>query len=159
MEQLARYLATHKVTQQALAVRAGVAPSMIGLIKSGRRRPSPEVAKRIEAATDGEVKAAALLDLGGAEPVTTRLGPGRWLLETNEDGYVRLPPELLAELLMPEGGKLLLFNTDGEGRLISAAESARRVQARFANYRVPGRSVVDEFIAERRAEAAREASE
>jgi hypothetical protein len=132
---------------------------MIGLIKSGRRRPSPEVAKRIENATDGEVKASSLLGLGGNAPVTRRLGPGRWLLETNEEGYVRLPPELLAELMLPQGGKLLLFNTEGEGRLISAEESVRRVQARFAKYRVPGRSVVDELIAERRAEAAKEASE
>lgn len=157
MEQLARYLATHKVTQQALAARAGVAPSMIGLIKSGRRRPSPEVAKRIEAATDGEVKAAALLDLAGPEPKTTRLGPGQWLLETDNDGYVRLPAELLAELCLPVGGKLLLFNTEGEGRLISAVESIRRARQRLAKYRRPG--VVDEFIAEKRAEAARDAGE
>jgi bifunctional DNA-binding transcriptional regulator/antitoxin component of YhaV-PrlF toxin-antitoxin module len=45
-----------------------------------------------------------------------------------------------------------------DGRLVLESYDARidRLQARLAKYKRPGESVVDEFIAEKRAEAARE---
>jgi hypothetical protein len=45
---------------------------------------------------------------------------------------------------------------DGEVRLIKYADSVRRAQALVRQFVEPGRSLADELIAERRAEAERE---
>ena len=45
---------------------------------------------------------------------------------------------------------------DGELRIVSRREGIRKAQAIVARYKQPGVSVVDEFIAERRAEAERD---
>jgi hypothetical protein len=45
---------------------------------------------------------------------------------------------------------------DGELRIVSRLQGIRRAQAIAAQYKQPGHSVVDEFITEKRDEAARE---
>lgn len=58
-----------KTTQEQLAELVGSSKSYVSQIESGIRRPSPELAKRIEAVTNGEVTAAELL---GLVPTPTR---------------------------------------------------------------------------------------
>jgi AbrB family looped-hinge helix DNA binding protein len=72
------------------------------------------------------------------------------------NGRVVIPQPLRSARGWTEGSELMLIET-GEGVLIGTPwELARAVQARF---RQPGESVTDEFLAERRAEASREANE
>jgi AbrB family looped-hinge helix DNA binding protein len=73
-----------------------------------------------------------------------------------ERGRIVLPAQLREELGLRPGERLII-TADPEGgfRAISARERARQL---FGLYRdlAPGRSLADELIAERRAEASRE---
>ena len=80
-------------------------------------------------------------------PVRARLGKG---------GRLVIPAEARKKLNLHEGDQLLLEVVDGELRMYSAMEAIRRVQAIGAKYKRPGESLVDEFITEKRAEAASE---
>jgi AbrB family looped-hinge helix DNA binding protein len=77
----------------------------------------------------------------------TRIGAG---------GRLVIPAEIRRELRLREGEPVVMRVVDGELRLLTLRESVRRVQERVRPYIKPGVSVVDELIAERRAEAARE---
>ena len=61
MANLDDYLSQRRGRQAALARRLNLGAGTLSSIRSGYRRPSPELAKRIEDATDGEVRAATLL--------------------------------------------------------------------------------------------------
>ena len=159
MEKLAEYLSRHNVTQQVLAARAGIATNMVSAIKTGRRRPSPEVAKRIEAATNGEVPAANLLGVADTGGKAERLNEGRWLLTRSTDGGVFLPTELLAEMGFGADDRLLIRAAKDQAEIISTDAGMRRLREELRRLVPPGVSLVDELIAERRAEAAREEAE
>jgi post-segregation antitoxin (ccd killing protein)/DNA-binding transcriptional regulator YdaS (Cro superfamily) len=58
----------HDVSAEDLAERCGIAASDLYCYENSIRRPRPEVASRIEAATRGEVTAASLLGLAVFEP-------------------------------------------------------------------------------------------
>ncbi|WP_020472308.1 AbrB/MazE/SpoVT family DNA-binding domain-containing protein [Zavarzinella formosa] len=74
-------------------------------------------------------------------------------------GRVVIPSSLRSRLHITPGDELIL-STDEDGiRLRTFEQVARVVQAAFAPYRREGESVVDELIAERRAEARREDGE
>ena len=67
-----------------------------------------------------------------------------------------LPAEVRKALGLKEGDRLLLrVREDGTLELLSAREVARRAKGMFAHV-APGRSLVDELLAERREEARRE---
>lgn len=57
-------------TQQRCAEALGVSQATLSKIECGSAVPSPQTAKRIEAATNGEVTAAELLGLNTDEPRT-----------------------------------------------------------------------------------------
>jgi AbrB family looped-hinge helix DNA binding protein len=80
----------------------------------------------------------------------TRLGSG---------GRLVIPAEIRQELGLKEGDRLVMRVEDGELRIMRYAEVIRRVQESMRPYIVPGKSIVDELIAERRAEVAREEAE
>jgi AbrB family looped-hinge helix DNA binding protein len=80
----------------------------------------------------------------------TRIGAG---------GRVVIPAEIRRELGLEEGEPVVLRVEDGELRIWSISEGIRRAQAIASKYIIPGQSVVDELIAERRAEVAREEQE
>ncbi len=83
-------------------------------------------------------------DLGGR----LKVGPG---------GRVLIPADLRAALGVVEGDTLLATFENGELRLMSTATAVERAQAMVRSYLKPsGRSLVDELIAERRAENARD---
>jgi AbrB family looped-hinge helix DNA binding protein len=81
--------------------------------------------------------------------IHTRLG---------EDRRVVIPAKVCERLGIAAGDPLVLEEEDDSLRLIPCSHLLREVQAAFAPFRSPGESLVDELIAERRAEAARDKS-
>jgi transcriptional regulator with XRE-family HTH domain len=157
MANLDEYLGRARGRTAEVARNAGISTATLSLIRSGRRRPSPEVAKRIETATLGEVRASQLLGLGPAEAKPPqRLHTGAWLVWADERGEASIPREVLEDLEV-EPGQAVVFSRDGDRwEITSALRDVRSVQEMAARFVRPGVSMVDELIAERRAEAARE---
>lgn len=76
-----------------------------------------------------------------------------------DDGRIVIPATARRELGLKSGDTLVL-ESDGTSLLIRTAETVlEETQAYFRQYLTPGQSVVEELIAERRAEAAREEAE
>jgi AbrB family looped-hinge helix DNA binding protein len=77
----------------------------------------------------------------------------------NSQGRVVLPAHLRRELGLTPGSELIAYLEDGRIVLETREHALRRVQA-YVTSRVPaGVSLVGELIAERRADAAKEATE
>lgn len=74
----------------------------------------------------------------------------------SKEGRVLIPAELRNALGLQAEEPLRVYVVDGELRIVSRREGIRKAQAIVAKYKQPGVSVVDEFIAERRAEAERD---
>ena len=74
----------------------------------------------------------------------------------DKNGRVFIPAEYRKELGLNPGDAVVIKLLDGELQIVSHAEALRRVRELIARYISPERSLVDELIAERRAEAARE---
>lgn len=60
---LSDYFHQNAVEQQVFAKKVGISKSLLSRIKNGTRHPNVTVAKKIEKATAGKVKATALLGL------------------------------------------------------------------------------------------------
>lgn len=74
-------------------------------------------------------------------------------------GRLQVPADIRRALGLKDGDTVTMEVVDGELRIRSFRETLARVQARFREHLPPGvtpGSIVDEFIAERRAEAERE---
>jgi AbrB family looped-hinge helix DNA binding protein len=86
--------------------------------------------------------------------------PVEWFPVTlGERGRLVLPARLRKRLNLHQGDRVLLsLDANGAVRLVSAREVARRSRGMFADL-APERSLVDELIAERHAEAAKEDAE
>lgn len=54
-----RYIKRNKLTQAALARKAGITEAQVSRLLSRKRRPSNDTAHAIDAATDGDVPAKA----------------------------------------------------------------------------------------------------
>ena len=80
----------------------------------------------------------------------TRVGAG---------GRIVIPAQIRRELGMEEGEPVVMRVENGELRIWTIDEGIRRAQAIASKYVVPGKSMADELIAERRAEVAREEQE
>jgi AbrB family looped-hinge helix DNA binding protein len=72
-------------------------------------------------------------------------------LKLSDGGRVVIPAAMREEMNVKPGDTLIAHVKDGELRLISRRMALRQVQAEMAKYKKPGESVVDEFLAERRA--------
>lgn len=73
-----------------------------------------------------------------------------------DDRRVAIPAKVCARLGIAAGDPVVLED-DGEAvRIVPTARLLKEVQAAFAPYRAAGGGAVDELIADRRAEAARE---
>jgi AbrB family looped-hinge helix DNA binding protein len=80
-------------------------------------------------------------------------------VKVDSAGRLVVPKEMRAALGIPDGGELRLRVEDGELRGLGRMNALARIQ-REARAVVPeGVSVVEEFLAERREAAAREAAE
>lgn len=73
-----------------------------------------------------------------------------------EGGRVVIPAELRKELGLCVGDTLLILVEDGELHIFTPRQGIKRAQEIVRRYVPEGTSLVDELIAERRAEAARE---
>jgi AbrB family looped-hinge helix DNA binding protein len=80
-------------------------------------------------------------------------------VKLGEAGRLVIPAALRREMGVEPGDDLLLQVEAGELRVIGRLQAIRRAQAEAQQLKKPGESVVDELIAEREAEAAREAGE
>jgi len=82
--------------------------------------------------------------------------PGRsFTLTIGPQGRIVIPAAIRRELDLEPGDELTARAADGSLVLTSPAAAARRLSGMFAHLET-GATVVDELIAERRAEAARE---
>jgi AbrB family looped-hinge helix DNA binding protein len=83
------------------------------------------------------------------------------VIHARVDGHGRIviPAELRERLGIEPGHRVALSLDDGVITIVTADEAARRLRETVAKYVVSDRSLVDELIAERRAEAEREARE
>lgn len=79
-------------------------------------------------------------------------------MKMSEGGRVVIPAEIRQALGLKEGDTVLFELVEGEARITTRAARQRQAQALIARYcqAREGESIVDELIAERRAEAARE---
>lgn len=81
-------------------------------------------------------------------------------VKLGEAGRLVIPAALRQQMGIKPGDELLLrVDEDGELKVIGRTQAIRRIQAYAQQFKKPGESVVDEFIAEREAEARREAEE
>jgi AbrB family transcriptional regulator, stage V sporulation protein T len=71
-------------------------------------------------------------------------------------GKISLPAELRRSLGLKEGDIITLEHDGTSFTGMTYAQSIKRLQAMFAPYKQAGVSVVDELIADRRAEVAKE---
>jgi AbrB family looped-hinge helix DNA binding protein len=85
--------------------------------------------------------------------VATRL---RAVVRVDQQGRLLVPKELRDAVDMRPGGNVTLLVENGEIRVITPTGLQHRFREMKAKYNPEGRSLVDEFIAERRAEAERE---
>ena len=72
-------------------------------------------------------------------------------LKVASDGRVLIPLEMREAMVLGEDGRVTARVEAGELRLVSPAVAVRRIQARMQKFRKPGESIVDQFLAERRA--------
>lgn len=77
----------------------------------------------------------------------------------NEEGRLVIPAVLRKELGLESGQEVLIRRTENGLELTTYDIAIRRFQDRVAEKVGPGVSLVDELIADRRAEAAREAND
>lgn len=71
-------------------------------------------------------------------------------------GRLVIPAEYRRALGLQVGDEVILRLEDGEVRIFTLAQAIKRAQELLDRYIAPGRSLADELIAERRAEAERE---
>jgi bifunctional DNA-binding transcriptional regulator/antitoxin component of YhaV-PrlF toxin-antitoxin module len=74
----------------------------------------------------------------------------------SKEGRVLIPVELRKALGLKPDEPLNIYAVDGELRIVSRMQGIRRAQAIMAKYKKPGENMVDDFIREKREEAARE---
>ena len=74
----------------------------------------------------------------------------------DKNGRVFIPAEFRQELGLNPGDRVVVKLRDGELQILPHEVAVKRMRELIARYIPPERSLVDELIAERRAEAARE---
>ena len=72
-------------------------------------------------------------------------------LKVSSDGRVLIPLEMREAMAVGEDGRVTARVEAGELRIVSPAAAVRRIQARMQKFKKPGESIVDQFLAERRA--------
>lgn len=83
----------------------------------------------------------------GSEP--GHVGPQS--LKVSADGRVAIPQPMRAAMFLGEDGHVTARVVDGELRLVARGAAIQRMQNEARAYKNPGKSVVDEFLRDRRA--------
>jgi len=96
---------------------------------------------------------------GLAEQGVTMNAPLTQKAELGAGGRLVIPAPMRAALGMKEGDKVLVRLEGNELRIFTYQEAMRRAQEIVRSFVPAGVSLVDELIADRRAEAARELSD
>jgi AbrB family looped-hinge helix DNA binding protein len=76
--------------------------------------------------------------------------------KVNENGRILIPAAIREQMGIKPGDSVVLTLEDGVLRVESYRAIIRKMQQEMQQYKKPGVSVTDEFIAERREEARRE---
>ncbi len=90
-------------------------------------------------------------DLSGEGAAPLRVDPGV-RLTVADNGRVVIPKDLRDAMALGADGAVMARLVDGELRLIAPRAAIARAQRRLAHLKKPGESIVDEFLAERRAQ-------
>ena len=72
-------------------------------------------------------------------------------LKVSSDGRVLIPLEMREAMALGEDGRVTARVEAGELRIVSPTAAVRRIQDRMQKFKKPGESIVDQFLAERRA--------
>ena len=80
-----------------------------------------------------------------------KMPPKRERVRLGEGGRFVIPSFMREEMGVKPGETLICHVVDGELRVRSYEDNLRRIQEKFSKLKKPGESVVDEFLAERRA--------
>ena len=112
--------------------------------KAEQRHSTPETARRATTVSSQESPEPSV---PSPNWVWTTVGKG---------GVIRLPAAVLTSMGVAEGDQVQLALEGGVVRVLSQAAAIREVQELVRRYVPEGVSLVDELLAERRAEAARE---
>ena len=72
-------------------------------------------------------------------------------LKVASDGRVLIPLEMREAMALGEDGRVTARVEAGELRIVSPMVAVRQIQARMQKFKKPGESIVDRFLAERRA--------
>ena len=80
--------------------------------------------------------------LGDVDPRPLRVAP---------DGRLLIPADMREAMQLGDGGHVVVSVEAGELHVVAQQVAIRQVQDRMRKYRKPGESVVDRFLAERRA--------
>ncbi len=83
----------------------------------------------------------------------------RYDIPVQENGRMILPAELRRALGVGKGDRVVILTSEDGVELTTAQRARHRAQERFRHLVPEGVSVVDEFLAEKRAEVAREDAE
>jgi hypothetical protein len=84
-------------------------------------------------------------------PFEPALADGYFALWIAADGRMTVPSVLREAMMLSPDGYVTAYVEDGELRVVSPLAAIRRMQRIAQKYKKPGESVVDEFLAERRA--------
>lgn len=76
--------------------------------------------------------------------------------KVDRQGRVVIPAEVRQRMDIQPGKPIAFVEEDGQVGLMTVSQGIKRAQAIARRHIKPGKSLVDELIAERRAEAARE---
>lgn len=99
----------------------------------------------VEAAADRQALAEA------PAPFEPAAADGYLSLWIAADGRLVVPAALRDQMLLDDDGRVTAYLDDGELRMISPRAALRNIQRIAEKYKKPGHSVVDSFLAERRA--------
>jgi AbrB family looped-hinge helix DNA binding protein len=78
------------------------------------------------------------------------------IVKLSKEGRILIPAAIRTGLGLSEGSQLGIRIDNGEIRLFDKSQALRKAQALALKYKKTDESVVDEFLAERRVQAARE---
>lgn len=96
----------------------------------------------------------AMLERGASAEADAGQQPGSvdvMSLYVSSDGRLLIPAAMRAAMVLPPDGRVTAEVIDGELRVVSPMAAVRRIQKIAQKYKKPGESVVDAFLAERRA--------
>lgn len=80
-----------------------------------------------------------------------KMPPRRERMKLGDGGRIVIPAAMREEMGVKPGDTLIAYVEKGVLHVVSYEANLRRIQAETTKYKKPGQSIVDEFLAERRA--------